>query len=158
MSFKVVCTCNIPFVVKCLGESIKGVEGVVFVDEKALYTAITSGDIAGAGLDVVETEPVKLDNPILTLDKVVVTGHSGHYSDQAIANIRQRPVEDISRILSREWPRGLINPEVKDKFTPEGARPGRQETSNPPQRALPLELLPSFKKAYLKNIFNKGYF
>ena len=94
------------------------------VDEKALYAALTSGDIAGAGLDVVETEPIKLDNPILNLDNVVVTGHSGHYSDQAIANIRQRPVEDVTRIMSGEWPRGWVNPQVKDKFTTRWSQTG----------------------------------
>jgi D-3-phosphoglycerate dehydrogenase len=86
------------------------------VDEEALYNALASGEIAGAGMDVMEVEPVKLDNPLLKLDNVVVTGHSGHYSDIAIANIRQRPVEDVSRIMSREWPRGWINPEVKEKY------------------------------------------
>ena len=86
------------------------------VDEQALYTALTSGNIAAAGLDVVETEPVKMDNPILDLSNVVVTGHSGHYSDQAIANIRQRPVEDVSRILAGEWPRGWVNPQVKENY------------------------------------------
>jgi len=88
----------------------------LLVDEKALYASLSQGEIAGAGLDVVEVEPVKLDNPILTLDKVIITGHSGHYSDQAIANIRQRPVEDISRILSGEWPRGWVNPAVEAEY------------------------------------------
>ena len=88
----------------------------LLVDEEALYAALTQGDIAGAALDVIEVEPVKMDNPLLKLDNVVVTGHSGHYSDMAIANIRQRPAEDVSRIMSGEWPRGWINPEVELKF------------------------------------------
>jgi len=88
----------------------------LLVDEEALYSALTRGDIAGAGMDVMEVEPVNLDNPILKLDNVIVTGHSGHYSDMAIASIRQRPVEDVSRIMSGEWPQGLINTEVKDKY------------------------------------------
>jgi phosphoglycerate dehydrogenase-like enzyme len=88
----------------------------VLVDEKALYAALTSGGIAGAGLDVTEVEPIKMDNPLLELDNVVLTGHSSHYSDVAIANIRQRPAEDVSRIMSGEWPRGWINPEVEAKY------------------------------------------
>lgn len=86
------------------------------VDEKALYAALTSGGIAGAGLDVTEVEPIKMDNPLFELDNVFFTGHSSHYSDVAIANIRQRPAEDVSRIMSGEWPRGWINPEVEAKF------------------------------------------
>ena len=86
------------------------------VDEAALYQALTGGVIAGAALDVMEVEPVKLDNSLLTLPNVVVTGHSGHYSDIAIGNIRSRPVEDVSRIISGEWPRGWINPQAKEKY------------------------------------------
>ena len=86
------------------------------VDEKALYASLKGGEIAGAALDVIEVEPAKMDNPLFELDNFILTGHSGHYSDMAIANIRQRPVEDVSRIISGEWPRGLVNPEVKDRF------------------------------------------
>jgi len=86
------------------------------VDENTLYAALTQGSIAGAGLDVAEVEPVKLDNPILELDNVIFTGHSGHYSDVSAENYRRRPVEDVSRIMSGEWPHGLVNPEVKERF------------------------------------------
>lgn len=86
------------------------------IDEKALYTALTEGYIAGAGLDVMEIEPVKMDNPLLKLDNVVPTGHSGHYSDIATEKIRQRPVEDISRIMSGKWPSGWVNPQVEARF------------------------------------------
>ena len=57
-----------------------------------------------------------MDNPLLKLDNVVVTGHSGHYSDIAIANIRHRPFEDVSRIISGEWPRGWVNPAVEAEY------------------------------------------
>ena len=86
------------------------------VDEEALYAALTQGGIAEAGLDVFEVEPVKMDNPLLKLENVVFTGHSAHYSDTAIENIRQRPAEDITRIMSGEWPRGWVNPQVEAKF------------------------------------------
>jgi len=86
------------------------------VDEKALYEALVNGNIAGAGLDVLEVEPARMDNPLLMLDNVIVTGHSGHYSDLAIATIRKRPAEDVERIMTGEWPISWINPEVKGKY------------------------------------------
>jgi len=86
------------------------------VDEKALQAALTGGDIAGAALDVIEVEPINMNNPLLKLDNIVLTGHSAHYSDTAAAYVRRKAIEDISRILSGKWPEGWINPEVESKY------------------------------------------
>ena len=86
------------------------------MDEEALYVALTQGYIAGAGLDVLEAEPVKMDNPLLKLDNVLFTGHSAHYSDRKWGEASQRPAEDVGRILAGEWPRGWVNPEVEAKY------------------------------------------
>ena len=86
------------------------------VDEVALYNAIIQGEIAGAGLDVTEIEPTNLNNPLLKLSNVIFTAHSGHYSDVSAETYRNRPVEDVTRIMAGEWPRGMINPEVKKKY------------------------------------------
>ncbi len=86
------------------------------VDEEALYAALTQGGIAGAGLDVTKVEPINLDNPLLKLDNVILTGHSAYYSDISVADARRKPIEDVSRIMAGKWPRGWVNPEVKAKF------------------------------------------
>lgn len=52
------------------------------IDEDALYTALTSGEIAGAGLDVFVTEP-PTDKKLLDLPNVVVTPHLGASTDEA---------------------------------------------------------------------------
>lgn len=47
------------------------------VDEEALIEALKNGVIAGAGLDVQETEPPREDNPLYTMDNVILTPHMG---------------------------------------------------------------------------------
>ena len=53
------------------------------IDEKALYRTLKAGKIAGASLDVLEDEPIKPDNKLLTLDNITVTPHMAGASDKA---------------------------------------------------------------------------
>lgn len=57
------------------------------VSERALYEALVTGHIAGAAMDVSEVEPMAADNPLLTLDNVIVTPHIGMYSKEAIGAV-----------------------------------------------------------------------
>lgn len=89
------------------------------VDGTALYTALSEGLIAGAGLDVLESEPTRQDNPLLGLNNVLVTGHFAYYSRESREELFRWPWEEVARVLQGEWPQGLINAQVKEKF---GAR------------------------------------
>jgi len=86
------------------------------IDEKALYTALSEGLIAGAALDVLEKESFSLDHPLAEFDNVIITAHSAHYSELSAQEIRRRPYEEISRIIEGKWPRCLLNPQVKEKY------------------------------------------
>ncbi|MDY6912462.1 MAG: C-terminal binding protein [Chloroflexota bacterium] len=88
------------------------------VDEDALYNALSQGMIAGAGIDVMETEPVKSDNPLLKLDNIIITPHTAQYSEEATAELWRKPLEEAARVLNGEWPPDIafVNPQVKEKF------------------------------------------
>jgi phosphoglycerate dehydrogenase-like enzyme len=69
------------------------------VDQAALLAALQERRIAGAGLDVFETEPLPLDHPLRKLDNVVITPHLGYVSGQAYEVYFRETVEDIRAFL-----------------------------------------------------------
>jgi D-3-phosphoglycerate dehydrogenase len=69
------------------------------VDQAALLSVLTERRIAGAGLDVFETEPLPLDSPLRKLDNVVITPHLGYVSVQAYEAYFRDMVEDIRGFL-----------------------------------------------------------
>jgi D-3-phosphoglycerate dehydrogenase len=85
------------------------------VDEAALIRALREGWIAGAGLDVLETEPPAPDTPLRQLPNVLLTPHTAGYSLDSLAQNREETVEEVVRVLAGEWPAALLNPEVKTR-------------------------------------------
>ena len=86
------------------------------IDEKALIKALKEGWIAGAGLDVLEKEPPDRDNPLLFMDNVIVTAHSGHYSETAHKELLRRPGEEVLKVLKGGFPTNIVNPKAKEKY------------------------------------------
>jgi len=68
------------------------------------------------GLDVLNPEPPSPDNPLLKLDNVLITGHFAYYSEESREELFMQPWEEVARVLKGEWPHGLVNPEVKERF------------------------------------------
>jgi D-3-phosphoglycerate dehydrogenase / 2-oxoglutarate reductase len=85
------------------------------VDEKALIRALQEKKIAGAGLDVFEKEPIDPDNPLLKMENVVVLPHSAFYSDVSSKRLRTSVGQEAARVISRKWPKNVVNKEVKPK-------------------------------------------
>ncbi len=73
------------------------------IDEAALYDAIKSGHIGGAGLDVFETEPLK-DSPLKELPNVVFTPHVGASTDEAQEKAGLMVAEQVLKVLNGEKP------------------------------------------------------
>ena len=85
------------------------------IDQQALFTALSEGLIAGAGLDVVAEEPegIGADHPLLTLDNVIITGHSAYYSEESSIKYKQRIFEAVASVIAGKKPQWLLNPEVE---------------------------------------------
>lgn len=81
-------------------------------DERALFEALATGQLAAAGLDVFEDEPSPVDNPIFGLPTVVVSPHVAGVTVQARRAISLTVAGEMLRVLRGERPEVLVNPDV----------------------------------------------
>ena len=69
------------------------------VDETALTTALQSGHLGGAGLDVFATEPLPADNPLWKMDNVIITPHNSGWSSRADERAEDLFIDNLGRYL-----------------------------------------------------------
>jgi D-3-phosphoglycerate dehydrogenase len=74
------------------------------VDEGALVSALDSGRLGGAALDVVPVEPLPKDSRLIGRDNVILTPHTAFYSVEALNELQTKCAADIARVLSGEKP------------------------------------------------------
>jgi phosphoglycerate dehydrogenase-like enzyme len=82
------------------------------VDQRALTEALATKRIAGAGLDVFEQEPPDPNDPLFTLDNVVLTPHALCWSDELYAGCGREAVQSVLDLLSGNVPKHVVNPAV----------------------------------------------
>jgi D-3-phosphoglycerate dehydrogenase/C-terminal binding protein len=88
------------------------------VDVLAVLEALTNGHLAGAAIDVLETEPPSADHPLLQAwrdpahpahDRLILNPHSAFYSEEGLLDMRIKGSENCRRVLLGEAPRNVVN-------------------------------------------------
>jgi phosphoglycerate dehydrogenase-like enzyme len=85
------------------------------VNEADLIAVLREGRIAGAGLDVFEEEPPRPDNPLFTMDNVVLAPHAVCWTREGFQAIGETAIRSILSVSRGEKPFGLVNLEVWDR-------------------------------------------
>lgn len=79
------------------------------IDEKALQHALETGQIAGAGLDVMEHEPPQSDHPLCLLQNAVITPHCAWYTERSQKVLREKACAEVIRVLRGGMPKNVVN-------------------------------------------------
>lgn len=82
------------------------------IDQGALIEALTTGKLAGAGLDVFDPEPLPDDHPLLQLSNVILTPHVASFTGDGVRVMHNGAAEQVIRLLCGERPPHIVNPEA----------------------------------------------
>ncbi len=82
------------------------------VDEDALIEALRGRRIAGAGLDVTQSEPPPLDSPLLRLPNVIITPHIASATMETRQSMAEMAVRNLLAVCSGNAPEAIVNPEA----------------------------------------------
>lgn len=82
------------------------------VNEKDLITALSTNEIAGAGLDVMVKEPLPADSPLCKMKNVVLQAHVGSGTVETRRAMIQLAVDNLLDALSKNKPEAMVNPQV----------------------------------------------
>ncbi len=86
--------------------------------EADLIDALQAGRIGGAGLDVFEREPTSPDNPLYSMDNVVVSPHLAGNDDLSMEDMGNEAAQCVIDLSEGRWPEGaVVNDELKGRWT-----------------------------------------
>ena len=80
------------------------------VDTDALADALEAGQIGGAALDVLPIEPPTPNDRLLGRDDVVLTPHTGFYSEDALLDLQTTVATDVATVLQGGTPKYPVKP------------------------------------------------
>ena len=85
------------------------------VDQAALTEVLQAGGIAGAGLDVLEQEPPDADDPLLSLDNVILAPHALCWTNQLFSGSGAADVLAVLAVMAGQGPHGIVNRDVIER-------------------------------------------
>jgi D-3-phosphoglycerate dehydrogenase len=83
------------------------------IDTLAVARALREGRLGGAGLDVFEGEPLPADHPLREAPNTILTPHVAWYSEEARRTLKRSVAEEVARVAQGDWPRSLVNVDVR---------------------------------------------
>jgi D-3-phosphoglycerate dehydrogenase / 2-oxoglutarate reductase len=86
------------------------------VDAQALATALATGRLGGAALDVFDVQPLAVDSPLWALDNVILTPHAAGITQDSMLRMGQGALDEVLRILANGLPANFCNPEVTARY------------------------------------------
>lgn len=86
------------------------------VDEQALIEALKNNEIAGAGIDVFESEPPNTNSELFSLNNVIVTPHSAALSKQGAVKMAVHAAMQIDQVLQGQQPSWPVN-QIKQRYS-----------------------------------------
>ena len=105
--------------IRAAGAEPAGVDELLAAsDYVSIHTPLTAetrgmldqaGEIAGAGLDVFETEPLAADSPLRDLDTVILTDHHAYYTEESVVELKTKVAERVRTALEGGVPEAAIN-------------------------------------------------
>ncbi|MHA6250768.1 C-terminal binding protein [Oceanobacillus sp. CAU 1775] len=88
------------------------------IDEEALIQALENDTVQGAGLDVIEVEPIDRNHPFLKMDNVVITPHMAGYSEESAEEMRSKAALGVIDVLIHgQYPKYLVNKTVTEQVS-----------------------------------------
>jgi phosphoglycerate dehydrogenase-like enzyme len=82
------------------------------IDQAALVQALHDGQIAAAGLDVFEHEPVPADDPILRAPNTILSGHVSSYTELGLERTEQALLANVRAVVAGRLPDSCLNPDA----------------------------------------------